>query len=209
MLRVTLRLLLITFATSGVSLALIHGQPYTMPQIAPLLAPTPNCGATLCWQGIRLGRTTLEEALALLAQHPWVGEITLQRDPRVYTNGTTIITWAWSGSQPGAIDTASPPAALVRSDRVIGVRVPTRLLVGDVLYQRGLPDSAYGNGIEHNLQYQELDSNLRSDYACPNFDAQLKAAVSIDLYGGMSFNGMVALPYFPANQPLVICERTF
>jgi hypothetical protein len=73
-----------------------------------LLLPPPEVCAQPCLLGIRPGITPLDEALALLAAHPWVAdfEIDYLFDDPAYATG--IVRWIWSGAQPAAIDGRFP-----------------------------------------------------------------------------------------------------
>ncbi|MFQ3566141.1 MAG: hypothetical protein SNJ59_04005 [Aggregatilineales bacterium] len=76
-----------------------------------------------CWQGIRVGVTTRAEALALLHQHPWVGEV---------FEGAQHISWRWSGSQPALFDGSQYGLLGFGGGVVQQVRLQTRVAFGDI-----------------------------------------------------------------------------
>jgi hypothetical protein len=79
-----------TFAlSSAFALTALHAAPYDDGGLAAVLHD-PACPAP-CFMGIRPGTTLFDEAVALLREHPWVGEVTADAGS---------VTWTWSGSQP-------------------------------------------------------------------------------------------------------------
>lgn len=71
-------------------LALISGQAYDGQSLRDLLAPPPGC-AMPCWEGIQPAVTSLDDALAILAEHPWVED---------YYVTPGKVSWWWNGQQP-------------------------------------------------------------------------------------------------------------
>jgi hypothetical protein len=66
------------------------------------LAEVRRCDSP-CLMGIRPGVTTMQEAMALLEAHEWVGEIALPAE-----NAFSWVQWSWSGAQPRVIDSRQP-----------------------------------------------------------------------------------------------------
>ncbi|MCA9903244.1 MAG: hypothetical protein KC547_05250, partial [Anaerolineae bacterium] len=58
------------------------------------LLPATGCPAP-CWQGIRPGASSADDAQALLLANPWITSV---------NRTLTHISWRWSGAQPAYID---------------------------------------------------------------------------------------------------------
>ena len=115
-----------------------------------------------CWQGIVPGESEVTRAIRILQTHPWVMGLDLS---------SPTITWAWSGQQPGYIDSTRRGSLATRWDRVISVMIPTRLTFGEVLLAFEQPlEASYvalrGTPyIVHTAVYQEFA--LYSRLSCP------------------------------------------
>ncbi|MFQ3566140.1 MAG: hypothetical protein SNJ59_04000 [Aggregatilineales bacterium] len=83
----------ITLTITG-GLALISGQAYDGQLLRDLLEPPPGC-AMPCWEGIQPAVTPLDDALAILAAHPWVED---------YYVTPGKVSWWWNGQQPPVLD---------------------------------------------------------------------------------------------------------
>ncbi|MDX1990950.1 MAG: hypothetical protein SF029_01085 [bacterium] len=80
-----------------------------------------NCEAP-CLMGIRPGMTTMDEALALLEAHEWVGEI----EPPSH-DGLVRAQWSWSGRQPRVIDSREP--GLLSAGYILDVEAEESMLL--------------------------------------------------------------------------------
>ena len=92
-----------------------------------------------CWQGIRLGSSTLHEAVNVLNAHPWVVNISV--DPN-RADMEALIGWSWNGQQPKII---GPPIlgglAEVRRGQVQIIRMVTTIPFGEIWLALGKPDT--------------------------------------------------------------------
>ncbi|MBW4437778.1 MAG: hypothetical protein KME04_11625 [Pleurocapsa minor GSE-CHR-MK-17-07R] len=130
----------ILFAVLWLSaLGVIRARPYDDAAIRAMLG-TDDCvnvvgaAARPCFMGILVGVTVRDEALAVLAAHPWVDEI---------SESGTVISWSWSGAQPGLIDASQDGLISLSSNgRTRQMRILTRMEFGDVWLSQGAPDSA-------------------------------------------------------------------
>jgi hypothetical protein len=101
---------------------LICAQPYDGRALAAFVSPPNGCPIP-CWQGIRPGVTTAVEALYLLEQNPWVGQI---------KRGEFVISWTWSGQQPPFVDAAHEGLLGLTGGIVRQVRIQTLIPFGDL-----------------------------------------------------------------------------
>jgi len=85
---------------------------------------------TPCWQGIYLQQTTRDEALALLRDHPWIGQIFA---------ANAAISWRWSGQQPPIYNPDQDGILRIEGDRVIQLRIQLRVGLGEVWLAFGPP----------------------------------------------------------------------
>lgn len=127
----------ILFAVLWLSaLGVIRARPYDDAAIRAMLG-THDCvdvvgaAARPCFMGILVGVTVRDEALAVLAAHPWVDEI---------SESGTVISWSWSGAQPGLIDASQDGLISLSSNgRTRQMRILTRMEFGDVWLSQGAP----------------------------------------------------------------------
>ncbi|MDX2160919.1 MAG: hypothetical protein SF162_06300 [bacterium] len=89
-----------------------------------ILACTPAC-----MMDITPGATTLDQADALLDDHPWVGQYRMQRGMETDSG---LIGWQWSGAQPAFIDATRGGVLHIRAGVVrliqVHVNVPVAAL---------------------------------------------------------------------------------
>ncbi|MBN1964240.1 MAG: hypothetical protein JW910_06315 [Anaerolineae bacterium] len=124
---------------------------------ATLLNPPEGCPIP-CWAGIRPGVTTLDEALAILAAHPWVGEIAQQASDETANSGTQgSIRWRWNGSQPAPLRTGDDNR-LLHIDRIVAyVSLGTIVPLGDMWLLLGRPERGAFLGQSANSLIGSLD----------------------------------------------------
>jgi hypothetical protein len=100
LLKLTAGLILLTTALILLTLPMAERSRSVARQQLDSLLITAGCEAP-CFMGIRPGVTTLAEARALLAAHPWVRGIEPGGFPVTFS-----LTWRWSGQQPESINSA-------------------------------------------------------------------------------------------------------
>ncbi|NDJ59994.1 MAG: hypothetical protein GYB67_02650 [Chloroflexi bacterium] len=141
MLRLMLRrvlpaaLMLAALLIAAVRLIPVRGD--TAPDIRAILAPPDACAAP-CWQGIQPGETSIDEAVALLAAHPWVAAIAPL--PPGVAGTAHQYRLVWSGAQPAYIDGGRPGHIYGSDQGIEGVILWTTLRFGDLWMQLGPPD---------------------------------------------------------------------
>jgi hypothetical protein len=164
-------LLLLAFA---LVIGVIRAQPYHDNAIRAFFTPPEGC-APPCWQGIRPGITTLEEARAVL-EHYGI----LQGPP-------TVQRWEWNETAPPFV--RSSVGRLVLWDRIVyQVDLPDVIGLSDVLITFGRP--AWGRmrydlmdtrrALYYELYYPELDYRpLIVDGDCTTPLMQLTVSYSV------------------------------
>ncbi len=119
--------LLIVFA--GL-VGLMHLQPQDLNPLFGLVTSPDDCAAP-CWEGIRPGVTTADEAVAILEMHPWVAEV---------STGESRVTWRWNGAQPFPTDSNDGGSLGFSREVVHTITLETGARLGDlwpVLDQQG------------------------------------------------------------------------
>lgn len=94
MLAIALKLSFLLIFVCCAAVATPHLQPYDDTGLRWLLNSDASCSMP-CWSGIRLGSTSLDEALALLEQSVWVGEVRKRVGYRHI--------WTWSDHRPSIV----------------------------------------------------------------------------------------------------------
>jgi len=127
-----------TLKASGLALMLSAALIWLLPAHAPpasaeavIALLTPDGCAPPCWAGIRVGATTREEALTLLAANPWIGQV---------FSSEQQISWRWSGAQPALIDGERDGLIGLGGGVVQRIRLQTRIRFGDLWALYGAPD---------------------------------------------------------------------
>lgn len=157
----------------------IRAQPAGHDDLAVLLAPPDGCEIP-CFLGIRPGKSTVSEALAVLRNHEWISQ------PRMSApgNGFSVISWQWSGLQPALINddypgrltfywdeedpsTLSPEEARVET---ISLHTWVRMYKAQAWY--GEPDSGTAN------YYPEEDIRYTAAYHQPTGMVQLATVMN-------------------------------
>lgn len=131
MIRHLLRIALFLVLFFALLIASIRARGYDAEGVHAVFASLDGCQpemqraaeAVPCWQGIRVGVTTRDEALALLRQHPWIGEV---------FEGAQHISWRWSGVQPALFDESQYGLLGFSGGVVQQVRLQTRVAFGDI-----------------------------------------------------------------------------
>ena len=156
-------MLLVPLLLSGALLAM-HIRPFD-PALDDLLGQSPGCEKHgLCYMGIYLGASTIDQAAAALSAHPWVDTVD--------TRSLTQITWTWSGQQPAYIDDGVPGSASERDYMHISlIRVKTRFTYGDIWLQLGTPEQGYAlrqpDGFLHGVYYTRYSLLAINSIPCP------------------------------------------
>jgi hypothetical protein len=154
----TAQLLCLIFA---VSISLIQKQPYDASALSAVLSMSPMCEKP-CWQQIRPGITTAEEAVALLEQNGWVNDLTVYDDS---------MEWSWSGQQPRLIKSSVPGRLYLRNGRAFEIDIPLDIELGDLYFLYGKPDwNSSGRGqnqAQLNLVYPAEYLSISIVINCP------------------------------------------
>ena len=96
------------------------------------LLPPEDCPAP-CWQGIRPGVSSADEAEMLLLKNAWVTAV---------NRASTHISWRWSGSQPAYIDANAQGILYLANERVATLSVGLSVPFGEIWTLLGVPHSA-------------------------------------------------------------------
>src|SRR5579871_5051602 len=100
LLRLIARLSLLLLIMAAALLILIRAQRYDGARVSQFFNA---CTPMPCWQGIRPGDTSINEALSILRAHPWVQTISeVYASPYEGDTRTVLIYWTWSSGYPFA-----------------------------------------------------------------------------------------------------------
>lgn len=116
-----------------------------------------SCTPMPCWQGIRPGETTTDDALDILGGHPWVDAITeVYAAPYPGSARTTLIYWTWSDRYPfaGSFPFLRQGVIVTNQGVVRQIYLTTSLTLGDMWLTLGSPDGGavdYIFDTPHNL----------------------------------------------------------
>ena len=99
--------------------------------LPPLDCPSP------CWQGIRPGITTLNEALELLDSRGWTGTINFHRGMAMDTG---LLLMEWSGQQPAFIDPEQPALFWIEANIVERMAVRMNIPYADAWRSLSMPE---------------------------------------------------------------------
>ena len=126
-------LLLVLFA-AGVGLVRMQPQSANPALARVLLA---DCPAP-CWEGIRPGVTSKDEALPRLRAHPWVAQII----PDLYADyGEGWMHWRWSPDKPAFIPEENSNSLWVDNRNMVkNIEIRTTVPLGVMLLFLGDPD---------------------------------------------------------------------
>lgn len=151
-----LSLLLLTLVT------VIRAQPYDDTQLRRFLLPPDGCAAP-CFLGAQPG-AAVDPAVADLAAHDWVAEVSESAD---------FYDIAWSGMQPNFVNAGGSNYLFAPLDRVMLIRLQTRLRLGDIMLALGRPDSVFLSrtdfqSFNFHLLYQRWGLQASAFMRCPN-----------------------------------------
>lgn len=175
------------------------------------LLPPDECAAP-CWQGIRPGVTSADEAEALLIANPWVTAV---------NRTSTHISWHWSGAQPVYIDADAQGILYLGNERVSTMSVSLNVSYGEVWSLLGAPDSAVMvRPASRSTAYQIVDYSAQgvaivSSLSCPMRPAAFWTSATALRLGANTFSeAMNGVPYDIFEQPgwwrwLATCRRQF
>lgn len=163
--RLTLKLALIPTLIFAALISLIRAQPYDDSELREFLTPPQGCPAP-CFMGIRPGVTTVDEAVAILERHEWVGQIAFSN----YRN----MTWMWNGKQPSILTNNISGGSIVFNNELVDlVTVSTSFQLGYIAL--ALPS-------EHYL-------------LVPNMDRDLMVQIN-DWQNNIQFGATIVCPYY-------------
>ncbi len=122
---------------------LISYPPPDQSALAAFFNTPPGC-PTPCWQGIRPGVTTAQEAMDLLAAHPWVASVTATAgisDNPAHPANEGVIYWDWNGQQMPVLGAFSLGGSIdVRENHVRVIKMVTAVPFAEIWYALGWPD---------------------------------------------------------------------
>lgn len=129
------RLLMVLMLLLTAAVGLVRAQPRDDAALRGFLEPD-DC-ARPCWQGIQLGRTSVDGAEAILRTHPWV-------DSTRFSVRIDSLVMTWSGAQPAFLRGDERGFVSVRADsNVEAVMLPTVIPFGDLVLTLGMPNRLY------------------------------------------------------------------
>ncbi len=120
---------------------------------------------TPCWQGIRPGETTTEQAAAILREHPWVETVSIvNASPYEGWTRTSMIYWTWNEHYPYAEDVPIRKEGIVITDHDIvqQVYLTTGIPFGDLWLTLGGAD---GGAVDYVYDTQHLRIDNTALYA--------------------------------------------
>jgi len=126
-------------------LLLIPAQPYDDSGLREFLAPPEGCAAP-CFMGIQPGMTTVDEALAILSQDPWVKPGSADEWHAAYATAPVLI-WEWGEAAPDWIDRQENGYVKFVDGRVDMLIIGSELYWGDVVLAMGRPDQYRWNAV--------------------------------------------------------------
>lgn len=142
------------------------------------------------WAGIRAGETTLNDALAILDAHPWVGDVQMRG---------SLVSWWWNGQQPAWLSDANRTfhgrieTALVEGETVVASLVlATHVALGDIALSLGDADvttlysiggDGLREGVAHVAEYRARDMVVFNLLDCPTTTADLWNAETYIAFG--------------------------
>jgi hypothetical protein len=141
----------------------IHTQPRDEVDLHAFLLPDDNCPAA-CFMGIQPGKTTAQNAIAILQAHPWVAEV---------KENDYGIAWIWSGAQSPLIDSNhSGHITIDPQGKVIAnMSVYTNISMANVWLVLGMPQMGGIDGFSdyqfHTAYYMDRGLMLYYDVSCP------------------------------------------
>jgi hypothetical protein len=128
-----------TFAFCAVSaLALGLARASGDPLAADLRALwQPDGCAAPCWQRIRPGITTSDEALTILHRLDWVGSINAVQG---IVTSDSVVSWSWTGRHPPFIDPERSGRMWLHRGLVYSIELPMQVPLASVWNAAGTPE---------------------------------------------------------------------
>jgi hypothetical protein len=140
------------------------------PTLHRLLSPTSECPA-VCWEGIRPGMTTSDEATTRLDSLPFVTDVYAVQG--VVTNGS-FVRWNWTEPTPDYIDASRTGILWTHNGIVYYIEIPLSSRLGDVWRILGKPELnvvSYNPLIAATVQieasYNNRTLNMQGTTKCP------------------------------------------
>ncbi len=165
-----LRLTATVLAATLLALTLARVLSPEQRSLAAVTATQTDC-APPCWLGIQPGVSTIGEATAALAAHPWVADYRVNRTIALESG---YLFWTWSGAQPDTIDGGKEGVLWFEDRRVIWLQVATRIPFGAFWQEYGPPSSSSTWHVElttaqtfHRAHYSAHALLVEFDVACP------------------------------------------
>lgn len=163
MLRILTLFTVLLVALLTISILLIRQQTFDASDVQVILSTMEDC-APPCFMGIRPGVTTDEEALSVLATHPWVTNLAVYRD----TGGRVRnMVWDWNSEAVPQLDTSS--VLEVVDSRVRSIAVRTTVLNGDIWLVSGTPKKLAAGNVLLIAGYPEKGFSFGTAVTCGTF----------------------------------------
>jgi hypothetical protein len=148
----------------AVCIGLIRLQPAQEDvELRAFLTPPDGCSIP-CFMDIRPGVTTMDEALAILEEHEWVGTpfFNTTATPPQSANMSGDILWDWSGLQPSVIDDSFQGRIRIANGKVAVMYIGTHITLGDMWRLLGPPDRGRVARSESDATYRGLQATYLS-----------------------------------------------
>jgi hypothetical protein len=135
-LKLALRASLAFFALSALALGLARASVDPLTADLRALWQPDGCAAP-CWQRIRPGVTTSDEALTVLHHLDWVDRINAVQG---IVTSDSIVSWSWTGRQPLFIDSERNGRMWLHRGLVYSIELPMRVSLASVWNAAGAPE---------------------------------------------------------------------
>jgi hypothetical protein len=163
----------------AVCIGLIRAQPYNDAELRDFLLPPERCPAP-CWQGIRPGVTTVDEAVAILEATGWFNR---------FGAGSIFLTAGWDqyGTLPPYVSADSPNGVTLEivDNVIVSIFIETHIPVHRLRLLLGKPDeenfSVYQPNGSNSLEFVH-DSSYYEDHL-GQFRVNVRARCSRQMWG--------------------------
>ncbi len=125
-------------------ISLIRVRPYNDTDFRSFFLSSEDCRKP-CWQGIRPGITTIDEAVMILESAAWAQDVTVDK---------RSISWAWRGNHIPSIDIQTSGIMYISNNRVAAIIVPLNVAFGDFQLLFGQPRWRSAGKFNHNVSVQ-------------------------------------------------------
>ncbi len=125
-------------------ISVIRARPYSDNDFRSFFLPPEDC-LKPCWQGIRPGNTTINEAVMILETSAWAQNIVVDKRK---------ISWLWRGNHPESVDTDTPGTMYISNNRIAAIIVPINVAFGDLQLFFGQPRWRSAGKFNHNVSVQ-------------------------------------------------------